>query len=80
LGGSSVTCAQNRLGRGQLGLNCPVNTYLEPQYAVFGIISAETESKKFCHQDAVDKINLKWNHKNCSTNLKPEDLKQRLID
>ena len=49
LGGSSVTCVQNRLGRGLIGLNCPVDTYLDPQFAVMGIISAETESKKFCH-------------------------------
>lgn len=45
-----------------------------------GIISAQTESKKFCHQDTLDTINAKWSHKNCSSNLKHEELKKRLID
>jgi len=79
LGGSSVTCAQNRLGRGLIGLNCPVGTFLQPEFMVTGIISAETESKKFCHQDIVDSINLKWNHKNCSSNLKHDELKERMV-
>ena len=49
LGGSSMACAQNRLGRRQIGLICPVDTYLDPQHAVMGVISASSQSKKYCH-------------------------------
>ena len=68
MGGSSVYCGQYRLGKREADVSCPINSIIDTQNAVYGVMSADFDHKQFCHQSKIDEVlqSDSHGHKNCS--------------
>ena len=62
-----------------VGVSCTQGTLIDANSIVFGVISSDTTSKKYCHQDALDINNKNFNHKSCSSLINKKKLKDRLV-
>lgn len=79
MGGSSIFCQQFHMSRGSFTANCPLESYMDTDKVMFGMMSADTKDKSACTQKRVDEVAKRDDLKDCSSTLNMKATRDRIV-